>query len=80
MKIFCKRCLIGVEAENYQQMIEKSYAAIPPRDRTPEEAYAARVALCEACDYFQAATCRACGCYVELRAMRKNTHCPYKKW
>ena len=78
--ILCKKCLIGQNAEDYLQMIEKSRAAVPRRDRTDDAAYRRRIALCEECSYLQGPTCMACGCYVELRAIRKNTHCPYKKW
>lgn len=78
--VICKKCFIGVQAEQYSEMIEKCKAAIPARDRTEEAEYARRIGLCEECEAFHAATCRACGCYVELRAMKKGTHCPKKKW
>ncbi len=76
----CKKCFIGVQAEQYSQMIEKSKAAISKKDRASETEYARRIDLCQECDFFLAATCRACGCYVELRALRAATHCPKKKW
>ena len=79
-KIICKKCFIGVQAEQYAEMIEKCKAAIPARDRTEEAEYARRIGLCEECEFFLAATCRACGCYVELRAMKRGTRCPKKKW
>ncbi len=80
MTLHCKKCFLGVEAESYQELIEKALSHIPARDRTPEAEHARRVALCEECEYFNTATCRACGCYVELRAAKRGTHCPYKKW
>ncbi len=78
--LLCKKCLIGVQAEQYQQMIEKSKAAIAQKDRAPDEELARRIGLCEGCEFFHAATCRACGCYVELRALKAAVHCPKKKW
>lgn len=78
--IVCKKCFIGVQAEKYGEMIEKCAAAIPERDRATIEERQRRIALCEGCEFFTAATCRACGCYVELRAMKQATHCPKKKW
>lgn len=78
--VVCKKCFIGVQAEQYSEMIEKCKAAIPVRDRTEDPLYARRIALCEECEFFHAATCRACGCYVELRAMKHSSHCPKKKW
>lgn len=80
MSILCKKCLIGQDAESYLELIAKNRAAIPARDRADEDTCRARIACCEACSYLSGPTCLACGCYVELRALRKSTHCPYKKW
>lgn len=80
MSRICKKCLIGQQAEDYLQLIEKNKAAIPPKGRTPEEVYDRRIELCEACQHLNGPTCMACGCYVELRAIRKESKCPYKKW
>ena len=79
-QVICKKCFIGVKAEEYSQMIEKCKAAVPARDRADDQQYAGRIAICEECEFFNAATCLACGCYVELRAIKKGTHCPKKKW
>ncbi len=76
----CKKCLIGVDAESYAELIAKNRSAVRERDRTAEEDYKNRIAICEACERLSGPTCLACGCYVELRAIRKVSHCPYKKW
>lgn len=80
MQVICKKCFLGVQAENYTQMIEKCLSMISPRDRTSEVQFAQRIAVCEECADFVTATCQVCGCYVELRAAKKNVHCPRKKW
>lgn len=80
MSRICKKCLIGVQAEQYLELIEKNRAAIRPRDRVSDEEYSKRMDACEACEYLTGPTCRACGCYAELRALKKVSHCPYKKW
>ncbi len=80
MSRICKKCLIGQQAEDYLRMIRESREFISPRDRTPDEEYDKRIALCEECEYLTGPTCRACGCYVELRALTRRVHCPYKKW
>ena len=54
--------------------------AIKKKDRVPEAEYEARLAVCKTCDFLNAGTCGACGCYVELRAAAKAGRCPYKKW
>ena len=80
MSRICKKCLIGQQAEDYLAMIAKSRAAVSPRDRTEDPLYDRRIEACENWGYLSGPTCLACGCYVELRAIRKSSHCPYKKW
>lgn len=80
MSRICKKCLIGQQAEDYLRLIEKNRAATPARVKTPEAEYDRRITLCEECEKRSGPTCLACGCYVELRALRKDTHCPYRKW
>lgn len=62
------------------EMIEKYRDAIKQADRVNEEEYERRLAVCRDCDKLLAGTCGACGCYVELRAVAKVSHCPRKKW
>ncbi len=80
MTVICKKCLVGQQAEDYRNMLQRSKAAIPQRDRASDAVYAGRIQACEACDQLVSATCQACGCYVELRALRANARCPRKKW
>lgn len=80
MNIICKKCLIGQDAENYLALIEKNRAAVRPAERTGDDEYRQRIETCEGCSYLQGPTCMACGCYVELRAIRRSSHCPYHKW
>jgi len=55
-------------------------AGIPPENRTPEDLYNKRLDICASCDKLYRGMCRACGCYVELRAAVKGQSCSYKKW
>lgn len=80
MSRICKKCLIGQQAEDYMQLIEKNKAATPLKSRATEAVYDRRISLCEECDYLSGPTCLACGCYVELRAIRASASCPYRKW
>lgn len=76
----CKKCLLREMAEADRKMIKKYREAIKKADMVSEEHYEARLAICKTCDYLNAGTCGACGCYVELRAAAKISRCPYKKW
>lgn len=80
MSRICKKCLIGQQAEDYLRLIEKNKAAISPKDRVSDGVYEQRIGICEGCEKLSGPTCMACGCYVELRAIRKSIRCPYKKW
>lgn len=76
----CKRCLLRDMAAADAEKIAAYREAIKKKDRVPEEEYEARLTVCKSCDYLNAGTCGACGCYVELRAAAKAGKCPYKKW
>lgn len=77
----CRRCLLEeFDEAAYIRTLKDHIERIPRRERTPEERYAERLASCKSCDYLEAGTCTACGCYVELRAASRRGTCPYKKW
>lgn len=76
----CVRCLLEAAGrldvyESVKQCIER----IPAAQRTADEEYANRIAVCEACEHIDKGTCLKCGCYVQLRAAKSDAHCPLKK-
>ena len=80
MSRICRKCLMGQQAEDHLALIEKNIRATPEKHRAAQEEYDRRVGICEECEKRNGATCMGCGCFVELRAIRKDSHCPYKKW
>lgn len=48
--------------------------------KAEQAVYEDRLALCKQCDYLNEGLCRACGCFVELRAVVERNRCPYEKW
>ena len=48
--------------------------------KADEETYEKRLSICKTCDYLSDGMCRACGCFVELRAAIENNVCSYDKW
>ena len=76
----CLRCLLEEfdEAE-YIRTLKDHIEATPARESTPEAVYAKRLETCKSCDYLDAGTCTACGCFVELRAASRRGTCPYRK-
>lgn len=76
----CIRCLLREMAEEDYKKIEKYKEAIKLDDRVSDEEYEKRLGICKECKKLTEGTCLACGCYVELRALGKETSCPMKKW
>ena len=74
----CRRCLLQEMADenDYYQSVVRYRATLPAQKRTPDDAYAARLARCKACDQLNAGTCMQCGCSVQMRAARLAMHRP----
>lgn len=82
----CTRCLLremiasDASKQAELEMLKKYRDAIKQSDRVSEEEYENRLSVCRECEKLLSGTCGACGCYVELRAVGKASHCPKKKW
>lgn len=50
----------------------KSYSA---DDRVSDEVYSARLEICKECNQLINGMCAKCGCFVQLRALKKNAKC-----
>ena len=77
----CIRCLLEeINPEQYEKDIGRLLQLMDQREKAAPDVYGARLDVCRECGYLSKGTCNACGCYVELRAARKDGRCPYKKW
>lgn len=78
----CKRCLTRdmTDQASYFQNMYDHIAGLDETIKTSQPLYDKRLLVCKSCDLLNAGMCRACGCYVELRAAMKKNHCPYNKW
>lgn len=77
----CLRCLLQeLDPERYRRDIQRILMLMDQEEKAPKELYQARLETCQSCEYLYEGTCNACGCYAELRAAGRATHCPYKKW
>ncbi len=77
----CRRCLLYEmsESADYQNL----YAYIEGLEeeiRAPEPLYQSRLNRCRECSLLLSGMCRACGCFVELRAAIAANRCPYDNW
>jgi hypothetical protein len=80
-KRHCIKCLLRemdkqAYMDNLYDYIERLEADI----KTDQDLYEKRLSICKSCDYLSEGMCRACGCFVELRAAIKTNVCSYDKW
>ncbi len=77
----CKRCLLKeLDLEEYNEKLHKYILKLDASIKTNDQEYDCRLQVCKECEKLHEGTCQACGCFVELRAAVKKSHCPYKKW
>lgn len=80
----CRACLLRdtLSVEAYARIVMRARQALDGRLLAPGDVYEARLDACRACDQLQNGTCMLCGCLVEVRALRKDLHCPTprKRW
>ena len=77
----CHKCLLReMDEAAYMEKLHRYIVLLDSDVKAGEALYGGRLEICRACDYLEAGTCLACGCYVELRAAVKKNRCPYKKW
>ena len=72
----CRCLLFEAGQADMARTVAEYVASLDETIRTPEDAYRARLALCQECPELMNGTCRLCGCYVETRAAKKGMGCP----
>ena len=77
----CKLCLLrDIDRAEYEAKIKRVIDLMGKSEKVSDEAYEERLDVCKTCSYLKDAFCGACGCYVELRCVKKSAHCPYDRW
>ncbi len=82
-KPFCKKCLLeDLAYDEYAQTLLEYIKRIPLEQRVEEEIYQKRLLICKECELLTNGMCMACGCYVQLRAIKPHMSCAseLKKW
>ena len=69
-----------MDEKAYMEKLHRYIQLLDLDVKAADDLYKRRLDACKKCDYLEAGTCQACGCYVELRAAVKKNKCPYKKW
>jgi hypothetical protein len=54
----------------------------PNAPRTPEGLAAARLEICQSCEWLRpkTQTCKKCGCFMQLKTQLEQATCPLGKW
>lgn len=77
----CRKCLTrDMDQAAYFKNLHDYIANLDEDVKVEEPLYEKRLSLCQACDLLLDGMCRACGCFVELRAAIRTNGCPYDKW
>lgn len=80
MKPICKKCLLAeADMKGVYESVKGYIAAIPQEQKVSDAVYAARLDICKKCDDLVNGTCVKCGCFVEVRAVKKRLGCPDEK-
>lgn len=77
----CRRCLTAdMDQEEYFRNLHTYVANLDSDIKVGRSIYEERLRCCKDCDLLLDGMCRACGCFVELRAALRKNACPYDKW
>ena len=77
----CRRCLTAdMDEKEYFENLHAYIANLDEDLKVDQPLYEKRLSACKECDLLADGMCRACGCYVELRAAMWKNACPYEKW
>ena len=73
----CKRCLLkDFDMDAYYETVLEYIESISEELKVPPEEYQRRLELCRECDKLLSGMCRVCGCFAEVRAVKKDQRCP----
>lgn len=74
---FCLRCLLEeIDDQELTKAIKESISALPKELVVSDKCYRERLSSCKRCTGLVNGLCRFCGCFVEVRALKKSGTCP----
>ena len=69
-----------MDIQAYFENLHTYIAGLEPDIKAEPDLYEERLGVCRQCELLMDGMCRACGCFVELRAAIGKNSCPYDKW
>lgn len=77
----CLRCLLrDMDQQGFLDKISRYVKNLDEDIKALDDVYETRLRMCGECSYLLDGMCRACGCFVEMRAAVSGNVCPYDKW
>lgn len=78
MKIPCRLCTsFEAENESLKDKLAIYVNQLKEDERADDILYAKRIQVCDTCDANRQGLCGFCGCFVIVRAAKKQTYCPH---
>ncbi|MCI8416757.1 MAG: hypothetical protein HFI33_04505 [Lachnospiraceae bacterium] len=72
----CIPCLLrGISNEEYEEVIRSHIRSLEEDVKVSQEVYGKRLQICSQCEFLRNGYCRLCGCFVEIRAIKKWNQC-----
>lgn len=72
----CRRCLLQDMTDGeYYRTVSEYVNSLDDAVRTPPQEYEARLASCRQCGQLVNGMCALCGCFVEVRAAKRQNRC-----
>ena len=72
----CKKCLLGESGDDdFYKHVRIVIEDIPEEEKTTQDEYTRRLEICKNCESLISGMCVLCGCYVEVRAAKRNQSC-----
>jgi hypothetical protein len=77
----CGKCLLReFDMGEFADTVKEYISLIPTERKTDDAEYNRRLGICRMCDSLTDGMCGECGCFVEIRAAKKQLNCPIEKW
>lgn len=64
-----------MDPDDIERSILDYIKELPADKKADDKTYAERLDKCRSCDHLVNGMCAKCGCYVELRAAKRNMYC-----
>lgn len=76
-RVFCRKCLLSeIDRNGVYKTVLEYIDSIDPALKCTDEDYSRRLDICRTCEHLNEGMCALCGCFVEVRAVKKKQNCP----